>query len=220
MKMTRRVNRGVVGTVAVSIAASVAAFALMAATPTVGPEHDHAKPPKIGEKAPTFKLMDLNGKEHDLKAYLDDGKTVVLEWFNPGCPIVQKHHKLNKTMKETYDQFKDDDVVWLAINSGAKGKQGYGKEVNAKAAKDWKIEYPILLDESGKVGRAYGAKTTPHMYIISSDGLLVYKGAIDNKRKDAGEENYVELALKQHLSGETVETASTRSYGCAVKYGG
>ncbi|MCH7960891.1 MAG: redoxin domain-containing protein [Planctomycetes bacterium] len=212
--MTRSLNRRLAGT----ILATAAVCALAASAPMLGPEHaEHADPPKIGEKAPNFTLTDLDGKKHDLKAYLEDGKTVVLEWFNPGCPWVVRAHE-NDTMKETFDRFKKEDVVWLAINSGAPGKQGHGEEVNTDAKEKWDIEYPILLDEDGKVGKAYGAKTTPHMYVISSEGVLVYKGAIDNRKKDSGEENYVKQALEHHLAGETIETPKTKAYGCAVKY--
>jgi len=205
-------------TLGVRLFSAMAAMSLALAPATAQDDSERKAPPKIGEKAPNFKLSDTDGKEHELQKYLDEGKTVVLEWFNPGCPVVKKHHESNKTMKETFDEFKAENVVWLAINSGAKGKQGHGVSLNAEAKSDWRIEYPVLMDESGKVGKAYGAKTTPHMIIISSEGKLVYNGAIDNRRKEAGEENYVEMALRQHLAGETVTTTTTQPYGCSVKY--
>lgn len=197
---------------------AMAAAAIAIAPATAQDDSAKTAPPKVGEDAPKFKLTDTDGKEHSLEKYLEEGKTVVLEWFNPGCPVVKKHHRDNPTMKETYEEFRTENVVWLAINSGAEGKQGHGKELNAETRTEWKIEYPVLLDESGKVGRAYGAKTTPHMYVISTEGKVVYMGAIDDRRKPAGEVNYVEKALRQHLAGETITTAETTPYGCGVKY--
>ncbi|MBX3363187.1 MAG: thioredoxin family protein [Phycisphaeraceae bacterium] len=176
---------------------------------------------KVGEKAPNFVLKDLDGKEHELAKYTADGKIVVLEWFNAECPFVKKHHTLNKTMYETHKAFKDKDVVWIAINSGAPGEQGTGVEFNKKAVKDFEMAYPLALDESGKVGRMYGAKTTPHMYVIDRNGILAYAGAIDNNRsaRQVGDINYVKDALKALTSGETVATRETEAYGCSVKYG-
>jgi peroxiredoxin len=172
---------------------------------------------KIGEPAPAFSLTDTEGKTHalaDLK-----GKVVVLEWFNPGCPVVQMHHKAH-TMTDTAKKFEGKEVVWLAINSGAPGMQGHGKETNSKARKDWTLGYPVLLDEAGTVGRSYGAKTTPHMFVIDKTGTLVYAGAIDNgSGNKVGDVNYVENAVTAALAGETVDTAETKPYGCGVKYG-
>lgn len=183
---------------------------------------DAAKAPvKVGEKAPDFKVKDTDGKEHTLSQYTKEGKIVVLEWFNSGCPFVVKHHETFKTMKETSEAFKDKNVVWIAVNSGAPGKQGAGLELNQQIKKKWDITYPILLDEAGTVGRAYGAKTTPHMYIIDKEGILRYAGAIDNDNSPArkGSINYVEKGLKEVIAGETVEIAVTKPYGCSVKYG-
>ncbi len=173
---------------------------------------------KVGEAAPKFTLTSTEGKEVKLEDF--KGKIVVLEWFNPECPFVKKHHELNNTMVETAEKYKDKDVVWLAINSGAEGKQGAGKDVNEQARKDWKLTYPVLLDESGTVGKAYGAKTTPHMFVINKDGVLVYAGAIDDNTdpKTVGKTNYVANAIDATLKGETVKESETRSYGCNVKY--
>jgi phosphatidylserine decarboxylase len=122
-------------------------------------------------------------------------------------------------MADTKAVAKANGVLWIAVNSGAPGKQGAGKEVNAKAKTDWKIENPILLDEAGTAGKAYGARTTPHMFIVK-DGKVVYAGAIDNNSssKTKGEKNYVIQALGEIKEGKAVSEADTRPYGCSVKY--
>lgn len=174
----------------------------------------------IGQAAPAFELKDTEGKTVKLSDFA--GKVVVIEWFNPECPYVVKHHSDNKTMANTYAKYKDKGVVWLAINSGAPGKQGAGVELNAQYKKDWKIGYPILIDESGKVGKAYGSKNTPAMFIIDAAGNLAYMGAIDNNNsaKKLGDVNYVDQALGQVLAKETVTAPVTKAYGCSVKYSG
>ncbi len=175
-----------------------------------------------GEKAPMFTLKDTEGKEHSLKDILakDETKAVVIEWFNPDCPFVKKHHDSAKTMKDLAKKYAEQGVVWIAINSGAEGLQGAGVERNKKAIEDYKIEYPVLMDMDGKVGREYGAKHTPEMYVISKDGTVVYHGAIDNNKsaRTMGDTNHVDAALRAHLAGETVETNRTLAYGCSVKY--
>ncbi len=174
-----------------------------------------------GDQAPDFTLTDTEGAEFTLQTYLDDGKTVVLEWFNPDCPFIRKHHLNHKTMNETFAAVKDQGVVWLAINSSAKGKEGHGLKRNQKAVKEYEIPFPVLIDESGDVGRAYGAKTTPHMFIINPDGTVAYNGAIDDDRSAAklGKTNYVAIALKALREGKKIETPETSAYGCSVKYG-
>lgn len=174
-----------------------------------------------GDAAPDFTLTDTEGKAHKLSDYLADGKTVVLEWFNPDCPFIVKHHKKHKTMNESHAKVKDHGVVWLAINSGAEGKQGHGLERNRKAVKDFGIPFPVLLDPSGEVGRLYGAKTTPHMFIITPEGEVVYNGAIDDDRSadKLGKTNHVLAALHDLMQGDKVKVAETRPYGCSVKYG-
>jgi len=175
---------------------------------------------KVGSAAPGFTLVDTDGKSHNIEDYTRQGKVVVIEWFNAGCPFVVRHHDKVKTMADTAKKH-SDKVVWLAINSGAPGKQGHGMDAEAK--KNWNIPYPILLDESGSVGRLYGAKTTPHMYIVDTKGMLVYAGAIDNDPKGdkpASEKvNYVAQALDEVLAGKPVSQAETKAYGCSVKYG-
>ena len=176
----------------------------------------------IGGEAPAFKLTDLEGKKHDLAEYTKEGKVVVLEWFNPECPFVKKHYAgEDKTMIALQEEFKNDEVVWLRINSGAEGKQGAGLEHNKKRAEEFGIETPILLDESGKVGQMYGAKRTPELFIIDTDGRIQYHGAIDDNpgpQLTGKETNYVKDALRQVLAGETVTMRETRAYGCGVKY--
>ena len=176
----------------------------------------------IGLPAPEFALKDLDGKVHKLSDYR--GKTVVLEWFNPGCPYVVTAHTKGSLVDLAQKQSKDG-VVWLAVNSGAPGKQGHGVETNRAAAKAWSMAYPILVDESGSVGKAYGATNTPHMFVVSKDGTLVYKGAIDNS-PDAERGSpqggvlveYVSATVEDLAAGRPVRTAQTRAYGCAVKY--
>lgn len=170
---------------------------------------------KIGEPAPAFKLKDLEGKEHELADY--KGKIVVLEWYNPGCPFVKKHHEA-KTMANLYNEYKDQNVVWLAV---ATGRTAADTGELADSTGEFGIEYPVLLDTNSETGRAYGAKATPHMFVINPDGVLVYAGAIDNlpsAGKKVGDVNYVKEALDAVVAGETVETAETKAYGCQIKY--
>jgi peroxiredoxin len=173
---------------------------------------------KIGDAAPAFELKDTDGKTVKLEDF--KGKVVVLEWYNPECPFVVKQHKLNQTMKNLHQEFSSKNVVFLAINSSAEGKQGYGLELNKKMKTEYKIEYPVLLDSDGKVGKLYGAQRTPHMYVINTEGKLAYMGAIDNNESTtkAGDKNYVKLAVDSVLAGKPVETATTKPYGCTVKY--
>ncbi|MFN0132914.1 MAG: thioredoxin family protein [Phycisphaerales bacterium] len=207
----------------------IAGAALMGFAVPTAMAQDHAAPSKkeqpaettkakVGQPAPAFELKDTDGKTVKLSDY--KGKVVVIDWFNPECPVCVMHYKAN-SVQDLAAKFKDKNVVFLAINSGAPGKQGHGVELNATAKKDWKVEFPVLLDESGTVGRAYGAKTTPHCYVIDAKGVLVYAGAIDDgKPGKIGKVNYVEQAVKQTLAGETVSTPETKPYGCSVKYGG
>ena len=171
---------------------------------------------KIGEAAPAFTLHDINGKSHSLADYA--GKIVVLEWINPDCPFVQRHYNLD-TMTNLAS--KNKDVVWLAI---ATGNTADAENLKTFAQKE-SIGYPILLDPDGSTGHAYGAKTTPHMYIIDKEGKLVYMGGIDdqpngepNAPLKAGTVNYVDQALGEIAAGKPVSKAETASYGCSVKY--
>ena len=171
---------------------------------------------KIGEAAPPLTLHDINGKSHSLADYA--GKIVVLEWINPDCPFVVRHYNLD-TMTNLAS--KNKDVVWLAI---ATGNTADAESLKTFAQKE-SISYPILLDPEGTAGKAYGAKKTPHMYIINKDGKLAYMGGIDDQEigepnapaKD-GTVNYVDKALTELASGSTVSQSETKAYGCGVKY--
>lgn len=175
---------------------------------------------QVGQQAPDFTLKDTDGKSYTLSDYTKDGKIVVLEWFNPMCPYCVRHYDDQTTMNDTYKAYKDKGVVWFAINSGREGHATQGKDAEYK--EKWNIAFPVLQDPTGKVGKSYGARTTPHMYIIDSKGTLVYSGAIDNDRSGRTPKdqrvNYVAQALDEVIAGETVTQAETRPYGCSVKY--
>ena len=173
-----------------------------------------------GDKAPDFTLEDTAGQAHALQKYLDEGHVVVLEWFNADCPFIKKHHLNHKTMDETYQAVADQGVVWLAICSSAEGKQGAGLERNQRAVAEYAMPFPVLMDTSGEVGKAYGAKTTPHMFVITADGEVAYAGAIDDDRSAGtlGKTNHVAAALQEVLAGKAVTVAETAPYGCSVKY--
>ncbi len=175
----------------------------------------------VGEPAPDFTLTDTDGTSHALADLRQAKRIVVLEWFNPDCPFILKHHVHNHTMNDLAVRYRDQGVVWLAINSAAAGKQGAGLERNQKAHEEYKMAFPVLLDESGAVGKAYGAKTTPHMFVIAADGKIAYAGAIDDDRSPStlGKTNHVAAALDALLAGQPVPVAETQAYGCSVKYG-
>ncbi len=169
--------------------------------------------------AADFTLTDTTGEEHQLFDYLDANKTVVLEWFNPECPVSRRYHSPERVMAAAYSEVLDDDLVWLAINSGAPGNQGHGLELNRQAINDWEIAYPVLIDESGDVGRAFGAKTTPHMFVIRPDRVIAYDGAIDDSGgRGEASENLVVSAVAACRRGELPENGRTRAFGCSVKY--
>ena len=183
-------------------------------------EEAATKTAEVGQPAPDFTLTDLDGKEHHLADY--KGKTVVLEWFNPGCPFVVAAHE-DGPLKDMAKTYMDKDVVWLAVNSGAPGKQGHGAETNKEAVAGWGMPNPVLLDESGEVGHLYDAKTTPHMYVIDAEGVLQYAGGLDNAPRNAvpkvGYVAHTQNALDAVLAGEPVSTSKTQAWGCSVKYG-
>jgi len=197
---------------------SLAAALLLAAAPLAA----FAAPAEVGQPAPDFTLADLDGKPvrlSDLK-----GRIVVLEWFNPGCPYVVASHTRG-SLVDAAARASKQGVTWLAINSGAPGKQGAGLEVNRAARAEWKLAHPILLDEAGTVGRAYGATNTPHLFVIDAAGRLAYRGAVDNSpdgERGAPEGGtlveYAAVAVADLLAGRPVKVASTKAYGCGVKY--
>lgn len=168
---------------------------------------------KNGQAAPDFNLQDHNGKSvklSDLK-----GKIVVLEWFNQECPFVVAHYKdETRTMVKLADKYKDKDVVWLAVNSS----KHHNVSINKETAEKWKLTFPILDDAKGTVGKTYGARTTPHMFIIDKQGMIAYQGAIDSGPKEKIPTNYVAKALDELTAGSTVSTPETKPYGCSVKY--
>ena len=178
----------------------------------------------VGQPAPEFMLPGSDYKAHSLADYR--GKVIVLEWTNPGCPFVKKWYgsgEMQKLQKEATEK----GVVWLRVNSSAPGKQGAQSPSEAAATeKEQHIAATMtLLDADGKVGRLYGAKTTPHMFVINSKGLLVYAGAIDSKPSVdpadiPGATNYVTAALADLAAGKPVATPATQAYGCSVKYAG
>ncbi|MFQ5965689.1 MAG: thioredoxin family protein [Candidatus Scalinduaceae bacterium] len=178
--------------------------------------------PVLGKPAPGFTLMGADGKGHSLSDY--KGSFIVLEWFNPDCPFVKKHYN-SKNMQKLQKYYREKGVIWMIVNSSAKGKQGYctTERANEVIKDNDMVPTAFLLDHDGKVGRLYGAKTTPHMYVIDKDGLLIYHGAIDNKPstrikdiKDA--ENYVRAALDEAIAGKSVSVKASQPYGCSVKY--
>jgi len=178
--------------------------------------------PEIGKPAPDFTGTDTKGVTHKLSDF--KGKNVVLEWTNPGCPFVVKHYD-SKNMQKLQEKYTAQDVVWLSINSSAVGKEGnmtpdesdkYIAEKGAKAT-------ARIIDADGTIGKLYDAKTTPHMFVIDKEGTLVYMGAIDSDssfkpESIPGATNYVAAALDALAAGKPVETASTKPYGCGVKY--
>lgn len=177
---------------------------------------------KTGQTAANFTLTNAYGKRVSLNQFR--GKTVVLEWHNPGCPFVQKHYN-SGNMQRTQAAARAQGVVWLTINSGAKGKQGYisGKQAAAmKKAQKAKFSH-YLFDRSGVVGKLYSARTTPHMYIINAKGVLVYQGGIDsigsaNIADIEKARNHVTSALDEMAAGKAVSVKRSRPYGCSVKY--
>lgn len=176
----------------------------------------------VGESAPNFTLTDSNGKTHSLSDYR--GKIVVLEWLNYGCPFVKKHYN-SGNMQRLQKANKEKGVIWFSVNSSAPGKQGYctPEQANEMSQQNKAVPTAVLLDPEGAVGKMYGAKTTPHMYIINKEGVLAYNGGIDDKPTTKLEDvstakNYVQLALDEVLAGKEVSIQTSQPYGCSVKY--
>jgi len=200
------------------------ALAAGAAVVTLGPLAFAARAAtaSVGQAAPAFELVDVSGKPVSLAQF--KGKHVVLEWTNPGCPFVQKHYG-SQNMQSLQKDYTAKDVVWLSISSTAKD---HGDYLAAAALRDQYKSWgaapsALLMDDSGKVGQAYGARTTPHMYVIDPNGVLVYAGGIDDKRSANPADvktakNFVRAALSESLAGKPVSVATATPYGCSVKY--
>jgi peroxiredoxin len=177
---------------------------------------------QVGQAAPEFRAVDLQGQERSLAEFR--GKIVVLEWNNPGCPFVQKHYN-SGNMQKLQKDFTGRGVIWLTINSTNPNHPDY-QSTSAQSA--WNAERHVastdyLADPTGQVGRLYGAKTTPHMFVVDAHGVLVYAGGIDDRRSTdladaASAHNYVSAALGDLLAGHEVSVANAPPYGCSVKF--
>ncbi|MEZ4368321.1 MAG: redoxin family protein [Kofleriaceae bacterium] len=195
-------------------------------TPTAPPPAPTAGLPApselVGKPAPDFTLNDLDGAPVNLAALR--GKTVVLEWFNPKCPFVVASHTKG-SLVDAAKRHTEAGVVWLAINSGGPGKQGHELAHNVEGAKTFGLSHPILRDEDGAVGKAYGATNTPNLFVIDGEGVVRYAGAVDNSPDGEAQSpeggtlvRYVDAALEDLAAGRPVATPSTKPYGCSVKY--
>jgi len=170
-----------------------------------------------GRPAPAFELDSFDGRQAALSQY--KGRVVVLEWMNPDCPFSKYHYETKSTMVDLAKKYQGKEVVWLAVNS----TNATTPEANREFAKKYKVPYPILDDRAGRVGRAYGARSTPHVFVIDKEGFIAYNGAIDSapmgKLAEGAEAvNYVDQALAALTSGQPVKTPATPPYGCSVKY--
>jgi peroxiredoxin len=171
----------------------------------------------VGQSAPDFHVKDTSGKEQSLSAY--KGRFVVLEWVNPDCPFVKKHYD-SSNMQATQKAAESKGAVWLSVSTGSESK---ASDLVAWVKEKGATPTATLLDSDGKVGKAYGARTTPHMYVINPEGKLVYAGAIDSKPTASQADvksatNYVTVALTEAMAGKPVTKASSEPYGCSVKY--
>jgi peroxiredoxin len=189
--------------------------------PLFAPSAAHAVP-AVGQPAPPFTLKDAAGKSVNLADFR--GKYVVLEWTNPGCPYVRKHYD-SGNMGATQADARGRGAVWLSINSTAKGHYEYMEPAKVVAWQKERKSEPsaMLVDEDGTVGRSFGARTTPHMYIVDPQGRLVYAGGIDSIPSSNAADipkavNYVRTSLAEALAGKPISNPVTRPYGCSVKY--
>jgi hypothetical protein len=178
--------------------------------------------PAPGDPAPNFTLADIQGQKHSLSDY--KGKYVVLEWNNPGCPFVRKHYD-SGNMPKLQQEERAKGVVWLTINSASTNRQGdlAPGDIEKFIQDEHADPTAYMRDPDGAVGHLYGAKTTPHMFVIAPDGKLIYEGGIDNRPTPdpadiPGATNYVRAALDQSMAGKPVTVATSRPYGCSVKY--
>jgi peroxiredoxin len=192
------------------------------AAPAVAAAPTPAPPVAIapGAEAPDFTLTSTDDETVTLSSFR--GKTVVLEWFNPDCPFVVYAHT-SSSLKDLAAKQTATGVVWLAINSGAPGKQGHGKARNVRAREEYTLGHPVLLDEDGKVGRLYGATRTPEFWIVDAQGKVAYAGGLDNAPlgkagPDGAVVDYIAAALTDIAAGRAPTMASSKPYGCSVKY--
>ena len=179
--------------------------------------------PSLGSPAPQFKGIDSNGNKVSLSDF--QGKIVILEWTNHDCPYVRRQY-MTGNMQMVQVKARDMGVVWITVISSAPGTQGYVNKRQANKLTSSRKALPshVVMDPSGVIGKLYGARTTPHMYILDKKGILVYKGAIDDKptswgKIDAKTKNYVLDALTELMAGNIITHAATQPYGCSVKYG-
>jgi len=204
------------------LTASVSLLCTGFVVPALAGEHHEAQA-QLHKPAPDFELTDVYGKTHKLSD--QKGKVVVLEWTCCNCPFVMRHQQKQKTMQKTFAKFKGKDVVWFAIDSTKPDHKG---SYTDKMIKSWierddvKLPYPVLRDADGRVGHLYGAKSTPHMFVIDKNGVLVYQGSIDDDPAGNKEHptNFVEAAVTAVLEGSTVQVDHHPQYGCSVKYAG
>jgi peroxiredoxin len=175
-----------------------------------------------GQSAPEFTLTDIQGKPQKLSAY--KGKYVVLEWFNSECPFVQKHYE-SGNMQSLQKRYGEMGVIWLTINSTSTDSSNYRDPARSQQiVKEWKINSAaLMLDTDGTVGHAYGARTTPHLWVIDPNGKVIYTGGIDDKATFRADDvktakNFVAVALDESMSGKAVSVPSAAPYGCSVKY--
>ena len=196
-------------------------FCLLAIAALLALGTAHAAP-SVGQKAPDFTLADTSGKTVKLSDF--KGKHVVLEWNNPGCPYVRRHYD-SANMQTLQKEVTGKNVIWLAVNSTADSHPDY---LAAAQLGRWMVQQKAaptatLMDEDGKVGQTYGARTTPHMYLVDPQGMLIYAGGIDNLPSARGAEqksatNYVRQGVNEALAGKTLSKPVTAPYGCSVKY--
>jgi len=189
--------------IAAVVLIAVLGYAVTIAAPEQGEAPGKAE---LSRPAPDFALKDVYGKTYTLKEF--KGRIVILEWINQDCPVSRKAHE-SRQMQETYARHAEK-IVWLAVDS----TRGADPDRNRVYAARTGLPYPILHDPDGKVGKSYQAKTTPHMFVINAEGILVYDGAID----DRGKTNYVTAAVEDLLAGKPVAKSRTQPYGCSVKY--
>ncbi len=192
---------------------AVSAVLLLALVVHAQAQGSGAKMTRPSKMAQDFSAIDHSGKEHALADYR--GKVVMLEWLNPGCPFVQRHYR-EATFKKLAERYAGSGVVWLAVNSTG----GNDAELSSKWAERYSLPYPILVDKSGEVGRLFGAKTTPHVFVVGREGSIVYNGAVDDDPSGDKDNrtSYLTNAISAALVRSSPSVRETKPYGCAVKY--